>query len=213
MAPSQEYLRECDAVLAAFRAAAIGKRWQAYKDILVLRAHHFRDLLDSDAHLQALHDATTYDPADEACLYEYLTALLSRGVAALDAAQCEQVRTQIAAYRAQTKLLTTRIAIINAYVSAATQTNAFADALHMLCSGGAMPPYEFRTLLDMVRAMLDATNLAQIRAYHKALTALAIKQPPTPNGAKTIAYLLSEQRKLEMLMPELKQAEPAAPAP
>jgi hypothetical protein len=212
-APTDAYLRDCDLVLASSRAAAAGQRWQSYGNILLMRALHFKDIGDTQSYLTALREAVNYDVANEACLFQYLQALLSCNGTRLDGAQADDVRRLIATYRAETKMLTPRMAIINVYINAGSQSNAFAEALAIVTGGALAQPEELRTLVDMLRALMNGEDPAQVRAYYKALTALAIKQPPTPNGAKMVAYLLSEQRKLEMLMPDLKAGTQEAGSP
>ncbi len=58
--------------------------------------------------------------------------------------------------------------------------------------------------LSILRKWLDVSDLAQCKEYYRILTIVALNQPSDESHIKIISKVLNEKKKLETIMPEVK---------
>ena len=111
----------------------------------------------------------------------------------------------MAAYEAAGGKQTDGIAYGKLLLSIADSNNVFATALQFLKDYPNADPKKLLRALNTATSAINATQPGQIRELYQAITTILLRQPSDDAHVQMVAQILNEKKKLELIMPELKQ--------
>jgi len=142
-----------------------------------------------------------YQPHNPQPIADYLTLC----VGSQKKIGMRQCREKLAAYEASGAPMDQYIAYGKLLLVEADKGDVFGTALQFLKD---YPNADAKSLLSTLKRATGAINAAkpeQIRELYTAMTTVVLRQPSDEEHVQLVAHILNEKKKLEALIPELKQ--------
>ena len=194
---------QIQATLAKHIDDARGKRWPFYLTLCRQLITSYNILRDINGVYSAYQTLLAYDPVNEESMGAYVRWCVGQGKK-LDG---RAILQQIQQYESAGGTLTPEIAMakIKIQENVDAQADVFPAGLNWLQTYPGASPDLVREAVDFVRLRLDASRPDRIREFYQTLTVLAIKQPGDDDRVGLTAHILNERKKLEAIMPGVKQ--------
>ncbi|MCK5853248.1 hypothetical protein KAH27_09505 [bacterium] len=201
---SEAFGVECRAILDKYKSLAEGKSWILFNQLYGHLVNHYRITYNSEMLLKTLEEAANFDPLSH-IRCEYINYLIASSTKPMDAATVSGINKLIDEHKEAYGKLSSGIALCKLRLVEATGGDVFNEALDYLKIYPDTIFGEIRETILILRNSIDPDKPEQIRSYYQALTVIAVKQPSDAAHFQAIAFILNEKKKLETILPELKE--------
>jgi len=195
--------RECEAIMTEYADQARGKSWQAYLDACMFASWHYRGSVYAvpEKAAEALERAMNYQPGNPQPIGDYLSLC----VQAHKKIGWRQSREKLAAYEASGAPMNQYIAYSKLLLVEADKGDVFGTALQYLKDYPNADAWRLLNVLKKATGAINAAKPEQIRELYNAMTTVVLRQPSDEEHVQLVAHILNEKKKLEALIPELKE--------
>ena len=179
-----------------YKEMDVAATWYTIKDLYWRIADYGRATKNMPLVREAHEAVMSADPSDTPHTAALLELLLSEDPAAMD--------TVLQTYRAAGGADVWSIDFIMCRKVQAADGDVVSTGIALLKKHSDIPIEPMKELFALMRSQLSADDVTMLRQYYSALNTLAIRQESDESSVAKIAYILNEKKKLETIMPELK---------
>ena len=207
---SQDFKNECLQSLKKYKQKPGKVVLTPYIQIYQQLLNHYFSLNQSREIENAFFEITDYDPRTLPYFYNFLQKILIKPV---DPANdelshphyketLEQIKQAVVKYEKTNPPLNPQIQYFKIKLLEASGEDVFKLSTDYLKKNPATE--NTKLIVETMRNALNPDKPEQIKQYYKMLTILAIKQPSDKEHIETVSFLLNEKKKLETILPELR---------
>ena len=182
----------CVNTLNEYKKSAEGKEWDAYNN-LFRRLVLYYYLKDNNKLNKTFDEMINYDNNNTRILALGLIRNLSNSKA------LDFIKSYIKRNGTDVDIMYYKIIYENK-----NEKNVFQDAVKFLKTFPNADTEKIKNITGIARISISYDKPEQVKEYYKMLSILAIKQPGDKEHLETVGFLLNERKKLEAIMPELR---------
>ncbi len=196
---------ECEKVLEKFNDQAEGKNWFVY---IMVHNHllcHYRINKNKEMIIKTLKEGAERWPLSHFAgqYIDYLVLISPELVLTNTIVVIERILQKHK--EANNNKISYGMALCKLRLLKKNGDNLFNAALNYLKKYPNSPFEGLKIAITYARDAINPEKPEQIKRYHRALTAVGIKQPSDKAHMPTIAFIVNEKKKIETIMPEVKR--------
>ena len=184
------------AALEEYQEVGIGKLWSGYSLLYIRLIEHYMVKKDFNKVLEYMDKLLEYDPLQ---IVRYVNFGLKAGLST------SKAENKMNAFINEYGRGEEYAAFMKIRYNDRDGINSFQETIDILKKYSKnAEPESLEIALELLRKWLDVGDLDKCKQYHRILTIVALNQPSDDAHVKIVSKILNEKKKLEVIMPEVK---------